>query len=206
MTTGNSVDLLSQIEKSSRASEVSACSAKRLILNRAVASRRAGNLRPSLQPQLVGSSWLQACWRDQLPAVQIFPQRLAEDAIPALYCIQLLRFFSQPGKEPGDAQVGPPRRLLLAMRAAHRQRRPAGVLGFAGNRLEQQRPAGDDFTMLIRIGQPEKQAPPVVDQRHVGGQQAATSQILRCEATPAPVVLQLIKRVLAIRSVPVELA
>src|SRR5262249_60528489 len=60
--------------------------------------------------------------------------------------------------------------------------------------------------MLIGIGQPDKQAPPVVDQRHAGGQQTATSQILGCEAAPAPMVLQLIKRVLAIRTVPVELA
>src|SRR5262245_40577454 len=88
------------------------------------------------------------------------------------------------------------------MRAAHRQRGAAGVLGFAGNRLQQQRPAGDDFAMLIGIGQPDKQAPPVVDQRHAGGQQAATFQILGREAAPAPMVLQLIKRVLAIRSWP----
>jgi hypothetical protein len=43
-----------------------------------------------------------------LPAAQIFSQRLAEDAIPALHCIQLLRFCAQAGKEPGDAQIGPP--------------------------------------------------------------------------------------------------
>src|SRR5215469_4177953 len=60
--------------------------------------------------------------------------------------------------------------------------------------------------MLIGIGQPDKQAPPIVDQRHAGGQQAATFQILGCEAAPAPMVLQFIKRVLAIRTVPVELA
>src|SRR6201998_2218783 len=60
--------------------------------------------------------------------------------------------------------------------------------------------------MLIGIGQPDKQAPPVVDQRHAGGQQAATLQIVRREATPAPVVLQFVKRVLAIRTVTVELA
>jgi hypothetical protein len=35
--------------------------------------------------------------------------------------IQLLRFFSQLRKEPGDAQIGPPRHLLLAMRAALRE-------------------------------------------------------------------------------------
>ena len=68
---------------------------------------------------------MQACGRDQLAAAQIFSQRLAEDAIPTLHRVQLLRFFSQPGKEAGDAQVGAPRRLLLAMRAAHRQGSPA---------------------------------------------------------------------------------
>jgi hypothetical protein len=36
---------------------------QRLNLDRAVASRRAGDLRPRLQPQLAGSTWLQACWR-----------------------------------------------------------------------------------------------------------------------------------------------
>jgi len=56
-----------------------------------------------------------------LPAAQIFSQCLAPTPIPALHCVQLLRFRSQPGKEAGDAQIGPPRRLLLAMRAAYRQ-------------------------------------------------------------------------------------
>ena len=68
-----------------------------------------------------GSTRLQACGRDQLPAAQIFSQCLAQNPIPALHCVQLLRFCSQPGKEAGDAQIGPPRRLLLAMRAAYRQ-------------------------------------------------------------------------------------
>jgi hypothetical protein len=35
---------------------------------------------------------LQTCRRGQLPSAQIFSQRLAENAIPALHCVQLLRF------------------------------------------------------------------------------------------------------------------
>ncbi len=55
-----------------------------------------------------GSTRLQACGRDQLPAAQIFSQCLAQYAVPALHRVQLLRFCSQPGKEAGDAQIGPP--------------------------------------------------------------------------------------------------
>jgi FMN-dependent NADH-azoreductase len=40
-----------------------ALGARAVILDRAVASRRAGDWRPRLQPQLAGSTWLQACWR-----------------------------------------------------------------------------------------------------------------------------------------------
>src|SRR5690242_3506006 len=101
-----------------------------VILNPAVDSRRGSNLCSRFSTVAGGSTRLQACGRDQLPAAQIFSQCLAQNPIPALHCVQLLRFGSQPGKEAGDAQIGPPRRLLLAMRAAHRQRGAAGVLGF----------------------------------------------------------------------------
>src|SRR5215470_11641060 len=50
---------------------------KPFILNPAVDSRRGRNLRPGLQPQLAGSTRLQACRRDQLAAAQIFSERLA---------------------------------------------------------------------------------------------------------------------------------
>src|SRR6516162_5499726 len=55
--------------------------------------------------------------------------------------------------------------------------------------------------MLIRISQPDKQAPPIVAPRW-----RPRFKILGCEAPPAPMVLQFIKRVLAIRTGPVELA
>jgi hypothetical protein len=93
---------------------------KPMTLNPAVHFRRGGNLRPGLQPQLAGSTRLQACGRDQLSAAQIFSQRLAENAIPALHRVQLLRFFAQLRKELRDAHIGAARCVLLAMGAAHR--------------------------------------------------------------------------------------
>ena len=49
-------------------------------------------------------------------------------------------------------------------------------------------------------------APPVVSQGHGSCTEVAALQVLRGVATPAPLVLQLIKAVLAIGTVAVELA
>src|SRR5438309_6485636 len=59
---------------------------------------------------------------------------------------------------------------------------------------------------MLRIGQAHKQAPPVVNETNATGEQPAALQVLGRETTPAPVVLQFIKSILAIRPVTIQLA
>jgi hypothetical protein len=48
--------------------------------------------------------------------------------------------------------------------------------------------------MMLRIGEAHEQAPPIVDQRHTARQQPAAFEIMRGEAAPPPLVLQLVER------------
>src|ERR1700730_10479911 len=59
--------------------------------------------------------------------------------------------------------------------------------------------------MMLRIGEAHKQAPPVVDQRHTARQQPAAFEIMRGEAAPTPLVLQLVERVLAVCPIAIQL-
>src|SRR5689334_20322892 len=132
-------------------------------------------------------------------------QCFAEDAIPPPERVQLLRTLAQSGHEAGDPQISPACQMLLAVRAADRQPHLAGMVGSPRQRGEQQRPAGDRFTMMLRIGEAHEQAPPVVDQRHTARQKPAAFEILRRETAPAPLVLQLVERVLAVCSIAIQL-
>ena len=67
--------------------------------------------------------------RFELPAIQVMSQCFTEDAIPPPESVQLLRTVSQSSHEAGDPQIGPARQMLLAMRAADRQRHLAGMVG-----------------------------------------------------------------------------
>src|SRR5580704_2185402 len=58
---------------------------------------------------------------------------------------------------------------------------------------------------MLRVRQTREQVQPVVDQGHRAAEQPATMQILRREATPAPLVLQFIEDVLAIGPVAIQL-
>src|SRR5438477_10169459 len=59
--------------------------------------------------------------------------------------------------------------------------------------------------MMLRIGKAHEQAPPIVDQRHTARQQPAAFEIMRGEAAPTPLVLQLVERVLAVCPIAVQL-
>jgi len=59
--------------------------------------------------------------------------------------------------------------------------------------------------MMLRIGEAHEQAPPVVDQRHTARQQPAAFEIMGGEAAPAPLVLQLVERVLAVCPIAIQL-
>src|SRR6059058_2349015 len=119
------------------------------------------------------SGWLKARWRDQLTAMQEPAQRLAEDAVPALHRVHLLRGSPQLSEEAGDAHIGPSRLALLAMRAADRQRDLPSVARLSRDGLQQQRSAGNRLTPMIRISQAHEQAPPVINQGNAAGEQAA---------------------------------
>ena len=74
-----------------------------------------------------------------------------------------------------------------------------------GDRMEQKRAAGDRLQMFIRMGQTHKERPPIVDQGNDPRHEAASLNILRGVPTPAPLILQLIKDVLGVRSITVVL-
>src|SRR5260370_16614373 len=80
------------------------------------------------------------------------------------------------------------------------------MLGLPRDRLHQQWTAGDRLRSGIEISQAHEQAPPVEDQRDAASEQPATLQVMRCEATPAPLVLQFVEHILAIAAIAVQLA
>ena len=59
---------------------------------------------------------------------------------------------------------------------------------------------------VIGFCQTDEQVPPVEDQRDVARHQTAALEVAGREATPAPLVLQLVEGVLAISTVAIELA
>src|SRR5437868_14685921 len=132
-------------------------------------------------------------------------QRFTEDAIPPPERVQLLRTLPQSGHEAGDTQISPACQMLLAVRAADRQRHLARMVGSPRQSGEQERPAGYRLTMMLRIGEAHEQAPPVVDQRYTARQQPAAFEIMRGEAAPAPLVLQLVERILAVGPIAIQL-
>jgi hypothetical protein len=70
---------------------------------------------------------------------------------------------------------------------------------------EQEIAARDRLHPCIGLGRPAIPAP-VVDQRYSSRTGLAALNVLRGKAAPAPLVLQLIKAVLAVGPIPVELA
>ena len=64
-----------------------------------------------------------------MPTVQVRSQCFTEDAIPPPEGVQLLRTLPQSSHEAGDTQISPACEMLLAVRAADRQRHLAGMVG-----------------------------------------------------------------------------
>src|SRR5258708_31849902 len=95
---------------------------------------------------------------------------------------------------------------MLSMAAGDRQGGAAGVAGLSADGVKQQWPTGDRFAMMIGVGEPHEQVPPVEDQRDVACYQTAALEVAGREAAPAPLVFQLVEAVLAIGAVAIELA
>ena len=79
------------------------------------------------------------------------------------------------------------------------------MAGEPGWGLQEQRPAGDGLGVLAGMGQPDEQAPPVIRQGGDPGHQVAALEVTGGEATPAPVVLEFIKRIIRIGAVAIPL-
>ena len=82
----------------------------------------------------------------------------------------------------------------------------SGVFGPAPDRGHQPRPAGNCLVPDVGTGQTYEQTPPVVGQRGETGHEAAALEVVGGEAAPAPLVLQLVKAVLAVTAAAVELS
>jgi hypothetical protein len=121
--------------------------------------------------------------------------------------VQLLRSLAHPGlKLAGDAHEHLPGLVEIGMLAGQRDRGLARMLGASADRGHQPRPAGDGLEPGFGVGQAHEQTPPVVDQRHRARRQLAAMQVVRGEAAPAPLVLELVEGVLRVGPVAVELA
>jgi hypothetical protein len=57
--------------------------------------------------------------------------------------------------------------------------------------------------MVVRFGQTDEQAPPIVDQRNHPGEQPTALQIMRGEAALAPVIFQLVVATFTIRPISI---
>ena len=108
-------------------------------------------------------------------------------------------------KKAGDAcqNIGRPVRFCVG--AGNAQGRLSGVTKALGNAGQEQRSAGDRLKMPSGLCEPDEQIPPVVDKGNQTGREPAAGEILCGEPAPAPLVLQFIEYIFAIRPVAIEL-
>ena len=81
----------------------------------------------------------------------------------------------------------------------------APAAGSASEHVQQHGPRGLRLAVHVGACQTHEDAPKPVDQRREAGDQARARQVLRHEAAPAPLVLELVEDVLAVAAVTVEL-
>ena len=138
-----------------------------------------------------------------------FEERLEssrEDFTPTICGGQLLRISGQATKELGNRaqRLGGGNRA--GVRAGDPDRRLSRMAQPLGDGVQQQRTAGDGFSVPIRLGQTNEDVPPIIKQRHHARRQPTARQILRDEAAPAPLVLQFVENVLSVGAIAIELA
>src|SRR5215813_109652 len=144
--------------------------------------------------------------RPKHASFQKMSKGMREDAIPPLDGGQLLRTCRQATQEAGNARQNIGRPMRIGVGTGNAQGRLASVTKALGDTGQEQRPAGDRLEMPSGLGEPHKEIPPIVDQGDETGRKPATGQIVRREPAPAPLVLQFIEGILAIRPVAIELA
>ena len=119
---------------------------------------------------------------------------------------QLLRSFNQATKELGD---GPKRLGGVSRAGVHAGDSDSGLSRMAHplrDGAQQQGTACDGFSVPIRLGQTNKDVPPIIKQRDHARRQATAREILRDEAAPAPLILQFVENILSVSAVAIELA
>ena len=84
--------------------------------------------------------------------MEILAQGLGEDADPFLFDRQLLRTLAEILEELGDPGEGADDVAAAAVAGGDREAGPAGVAGLAGDAVQQQRPAGDSFEVIVGVG------------------------------------------------------
>ena len=99
----------------------------------------------------------EAAGRVELAALEILGEGVTEDAVPAIEVSQLPRSFAQRGEEGGDAHGSATGAMMLTIGAGDVDGGLSGMLGLPADRVEQQRPAGDRFAMLVRVGEADEQ-------------------------------------------------
>ena len=83
--------------------------------------------------------------------MEVFLERLGEDPAPSILGVQLLRTLRQGPEEAGDAPQGGDHRYTVPVMGGHCQPGLAGLVGLAGNAVQEQRPAGDRLAMAVTI-------------------------------------------------------
>ena len=96
--------------------------------------------------------------------------------------------------------------MCLGVGRGDPERGLSGVADALGDSGQKQRPAGDHLQVLLRLGQPREQVPPIVDEGHEAGGEPATGEVVGGGARRPPLVLQLVEDILAIGAVAIELA
>ena len=125
-------------------------------------------------------------------------------AQPDRWGVELLRSFAHPGlKLAGHAHEHLAGLVEIGVLPGQRDRGLARMLGASADRGHQPGSAGHGFEPGFGVGQAHKQAPPVVDHGHRARRQLAAMQIVRGEATPAPLVLEFVEGVLRVGPVTV---
>ena len=91
------------------------------------------------------------------------------------------------------------------MHARDRQGRLVAMRRLPCDAVEQQRSARHSLCVPVGNREAREQCPPVVDHRNRASQNLTAAQVMRGEAGPAPLVLQLIEDVLGLSTVTIQL-
>ena len=113
--------------------------------------------------------------------------------MPAFGGGQLLRRLTQLLEERGYFLKCPNRVMAAAVTGGDDEAGLAGMAGLAGDAMEEERTGGQSFAMVVGIGQPREQGPPVVDKGDQTGHDLAPCEVCRGETGPSPMIFQFIK-------------